>query len=155
MQLAGHLRGWALQKWNLLHDTDKGTFETAVSALQGRLDPGSKTMAAQDFRHATQGEGESVSDFIRRLERTFHLAYGRDGMQLETRDALSATGGSSPSDHGGSCCIRSGRLPSTLHRLQEPGASPSSPEEAQAVPQAFSFASVARERDWYAPIRRP
>ena len=40
------------------------------------------------FRHATQGESESVGDFIRRLERTFHLAYGRDGMQVETCDAL-------------------------------------------------------------------
>ena len=29
-----------------------------------------------------------MGDFIRRLERTFHLAYGRDGMQVETCDAL-------------------------------------------------------------------
>ena len=45
-------------------------------------------MAAQDFRHITQGEGEGVSSFIRRLEWTFQLAYGRDGMLPETRDAL-------------------------------------------------------------------
>ena len=47
-------------------------------------------MAVQDFRHLTQREGETVGvgDFIRRLERTFQLAYGRDGMLPETRDAL-------------------------------------------------------------------
>ena len=33
-------------------------------------------------------EDESVSDFIRRLERTFHAAYGRDPMSLETRETL-------------------------------------------------------------------
>ena len=60
----------------------------AVRALRDRLDPGGKIMAAQDFRHCSQSEGESVSDFIRRFERTFRLAYGRDGMLAETRDAL-------------------------------------------------------------------
>ena len=45
-------------------------------------------MAVQDFRHLAQREGETVGDFIRRLERTFQLAYGRDGMLPETRDAL-------------------------------------------------------------------
>ena len=45
-------------------------------------------MAAQDFSHCSQSEGESVSDFIRRLERTFRLAYGHDKMLAETCDAL-------------------------------------------------------------------
>ena len=45
-------------------------------------------MAAQDFRHTVQGETELVADFIRRLERTFQIAYGRDGMSTETRDTL-------------------------------------------------------------------
>ena len=45
-------------------------------------------MAAQDFCHCSQSEGESVSDFIRRLERTFRLAYGRDGTLAETRDTM-------------------------------------------------------------------
>ena len=45
-------------------------------------------MAAQDFRHLMQRESESVSNFVRRLERTFQLAYGCDGMLPETRDAL-------------------------------------------------------------------
>ena len=45
-------------------------------------------MAAQDFRHPSQREGEPVADFIRRLEQLFKLAYGRDGMSDETRAAL-------------------------------------------------------------------
>ena len=88
LQLAGHLRGRALQEWDLLSTSDRANFDKAVGALRDRLDPGGKVMAAQDFRHCSQSEGESVSDFIRRLERTFRLAYGRDGMMNETRDAL-------------------------------------------------------------------
>ena len=68
--------------------SDRANFETAVKFLRDRLDPGGKVMAAQDFRHCSQSESESVSEFIRRLKRTFRLAYGRDGMLNETRDAL-------------------------------------------------------------------
>lgn len=88
IQLAGHLRGRALQEWNLLGRDERTAYGTAVAALRSRLDPGSKAMAAQDFRHISQRENESTSSFIRRLERTFQLAYGRDGMLSETRDAL-------------------------------------------------------------------
>ena len=56
IQLAGHLRGKALQEWNLLSKEDKATWQVAVSALKGRLDPGNKILAAQDFRHAVQGK---------------------------------------------------------------------------------------------------
>ena len=45
-------------------------------------------MAAQDFRHTLQRESEAVGDFVRRLERTFQIAYGRDPMSAETRDTL-------------------------------------------------------------------
>lgn len=45
-------------------------------------------MAAQDFRHTSQKSDESVADFIRRLEHTFQIAYGRDKMSTETRDTL-------------------------------------------------------------------
>ena len=45
-------------------------------------------MAAQDFRHTRQEDGESVATFIRRLERTFQIAYGHDRMSTETRDTL-------------------------------------------------------------------
>ena len=76
LQLAGHLRGKALQEWNLLVESDKATFQKAIAALREVLGPGSKVLAAQDFRHTTQNEGESVSNFIRRLERVFSIAYG-------------------------------------------------------------------------------
>ena len=88
MQLAGHLHGRALQEWNLLSDGDKGSYADATQALHNRLDPGGRALAAQDFRHTVQGETELVADFIRRLEHTFQIAYGRDGMSTETRDAL-------------------------------------------------------------------
>ena len=39
----------------------------------------------QDFRHTTQEEGESVAAFVRRLERTFRIAYGGDKLNTETR----------------------------------------------------------------------
>lgn len=78
IQLAGHLRGRALQE----------SLEEATTALHHRLDPSSRTLAAQDFRHASQREDEPVADFIRRLEQLFKLAYGRDGMSGETRGTL-------------------------------------------------------------------
>ena len=56
--------------------------------MRSRLDPSSRALAAQDFRHASQQGGESVADFIRRLEQLFKLAYGRDGMSDETRGTV-------------------------------------------------------------------
>ena len=41
-----------------------------------------------DFRHITQKENESVSDFIMRLECTFQIAFGHDHMSLDARDVL-------------------------------------------------------------------
>ena len=88
MQLAGHLRGRALQEWNLIPPGERQTYQSSTAALRMRLDPGNKTLAAFDFRHITQKETESVSDFIRRLERTFQIAFGRDPISAETRDVL-------------------------------------------------------------------
>ncbi len=88
MQLAGHLRERALQEWNLLAEGERASYAAASQALQGRLDPGGRALAAQDFRHTTQNEAEAVSDFVRRLERTFQIAYGKDKMSAETRDTL-------------------------------------------------------------------
>ena len=51
IHLAGHLRGRALQEWNLLNLVRRATFTQAVDALHARLDPVSKTVAAQDFCH--------------------------------------------------------------------------------------------------------
>ena len=85
LQLAGHLRGRAHQ---VLGAEAKTSYDTAVKALRLRLDPGSRTLAAQEFRHTTQGDTEKVADFIRRLERTFNIVYGREGMSVEMRDTL-------------------------------------------------------------------
>ena len=67
IQLAGHLqlRGRALQEWNLMDGSDKGSFNKAVDTLKKRLDPSSKMLAAQDFRHAAQREHEPIADYIR------------------------------------------------------------------------------------------
>ena len=88
IQLAGHLKGRALQEWNLLEEAQKDGYDEAVKSLRGQLDTGSKAMAAQDFRHLAQEGKEKVTDFIRRLEKTFCLAYGQESMSTETRDAL-------------------------------------------------------------------
>ena len=88
IQLAGHLKGRARQEWSLLGESETSDYEKAVRALRARLDPGSKALAAQDFRHAAQEESENVNDFIRRIEKTFRRAYGHDSMLSETRDAL-------------------------------------------------------------------
>ena len=88
IQLAGHLRGRALQEWNLLSETDRSTLDATVRALRSRLEPGSKAMAAQEFRHCAQKVGESVSEYIRRLEKTFRVAYGREAISQETRNTL-------------------------------------------------------------------
>ena len=88
LQLAGHLRGRALQEWNLLSQSEKSSWGSAIQALKSRLEPGVRALAAQDFRHLAQSDGEAVSDFLCRLERTFQLAYGRDHMSEETRSTL-------------------------------------------------------------------
>jgi len=88
MQLGGHLRGRARQEWDLLTDEEKATYSQAIQALRGKMEPANKALAAQDFRHISQGDQESVAELIRRLERTFKVAYGRDSMSQETRYAL-------------------------------------------------------------------
>ena len=47
------MKGRTLQEWNLLREDEKESYDNGVAALRSRLDPGSKTMAAQDFRHAS------------------------------------------------------------------------------------------------------
>lgn len=66
----------------------KKEYDVAVESLHVRLDPGSPTLAAQDFCHTHQEEDEGVATFIRRLEWTFQIAYGHDNMLTETRDTL-------------------------------------------------------------------
>ena len=88
MQLAGHLRGRALQEWNLLSEADLRSFDIAVKALRDWVDPSSKVLAGQDIRHTTQEETETVANFIHRLEHAFQVAYGNDKMSTETREAI-------------------------------------------------------------------
>ena len=88
MQLAGHLKSRALQEWNLMTEADKDSYDKAVTSLGHRLDPGSKALAALDFRHLSQDEKEKAADYIARLEKTFRLAYGKDSMATEIRDTL-------------------------------------------------------------------
>ena len=88
MQLAGHLRGRALQEWKLLLPDDRKSYQAAVKALKERLDPGNQTLAALDFRHTSQKNGESVSDFIGRLENVFQTGFGREQLSNETREML-------------------------------------------------------------------
>ena len=52
--------------------------------MQHRLDPGSKTLAAQDFRHTMKNPKESVADYICRLEQIFHHGYGKERLSNET-----------------------------------------------------------------------
>ena len=78
IQLAEHLKGRVLQEYNLLGEEQLSTYEHATQAVRERLDPASKVLAGHDFLHTAQQEGESVADFLRWLERVFHIAYGQD-----------------------------------------------------------------------------
>ena len=69
-------------------ENPKVSFSVAVNALWARLDSGSCAVAAEDFRHLSQQTTESVADFICRLEKTFHRAYGHEQMSEETRSTL-------------------------------------------------------------------
>ena len=86
--MADHLRGRALQEWEVIPCEDMKSFKAAVDALRERLDPEGRMLAIQDFCHAAQRNDETVSDFIRRLERFYRVAYGRDGSSVETGNAL-------------------------------------------------------------------
>ena len=88
IQLAGQLKGTALQEWNLFSGSEKTMYELATFTLRSKLDPGSKIMAAQDFRHASQEENEKVDDFVHRLEQLFKLANSHDTISAEMRSTL-------------------------------------------------------------------
>jgi len=87
VQLAGYLHGRALQEWNLLSSDDKQSFADAFQALRSRLDTGSHVLAAQDFRYSLQRDSDAVSDYIRRLDRAFQVAYGHEKLTVEMQDA--------------------------------------------------------------------
>ena len=77
-----------VQEWSLIAAEDRRTYTAAIESLRARLDPVNLIVVAQDFRHATQRDTESVEDFVRRLECLFQVAYGRDGMNSGAREAL-------------------------------------------------------------------
>ena len=56
--------------------------------LKERLDPSRKALAVQDFCHLSQGQQESVADFILHSEQTFCRACGCNKVFKETRHAL-------------------------------------------------------------------
>ena len=64
MQLGGQLHGITRQEWDLITDEEKETYLRAIQALKGKLEPVNKALAAQDFRHISQGDQESVSELI-------------------------------------------------------------------------------------------
>ena len=79
------MRGGALQEWNLLSKEEQSEYGVAVKALHQRLDQGSLMVAVQDIRHACQNKTEMVTDYIRRLERCYQLAYE---LTRETKEAI-------------------------------------------------------------------
>ena len=72
----------------MLADEDICDFDTAVRNLKECLDPCSKVLARQDFRHTVQGDNETVPNFICRMDKSFHVAFGRDGLSKETKEAM-------------------------------------------------------------------
>ena len=88
MQLPGYLKGRALQEWHLLSRTDQQSYPKAIDGLRSRLDSTNRTLATQEFRHLLQQRGESVAEYIRRLEKAYQVAYGKDSLPPGTRDAL-------------------------------------------------------------------
>ena len=77
-----------MQEWNLLSTEEQQDYDVAVKVLTLRLDQDSLMAAVQDFRHACQQDNEMVTDYIRQLERCYQLAYGKDKLSSETKEAI-------------------------------------------------------------------
>lgn len=70
-------------KWGLLSSCEKESLEEATKAMHNFLDPCSRTLAAQDFRHASESDNEPSSDDLSGCS-----SWCRDGMSNETRGML-------------------------------------------------------------------
>lgn len=70
-QLAGHLKGKALQEWMLVDQKEKSSYVAATTSLRTRLDTGGKILAVQDFCHFSQGDKEVVAELVLCLEHNF------------------------------------------------------------------------------------
>lgn len=88
LQLSGYLRGKAQQEFLLLEESNKSTFTQVIAALGKKVNSGNRTLAAQDFQHATQALNEKVSDYILCLEKIFRQAYGQDNISIVTKNML-------------------------------------------------------------------
>ena len=74
MQLTDQLKGRALQEWKLSTFEHKISYQTAIKALRKKLNPGSQTLTALDFQHATQKTDESQCQILLdTLNRFFRL----------------------------------------------------------------------------------
>lgn len=60
LQLAGHLRGKALEEWNLIEEKERSAYTSAVSALRIRLDGGGGSAGRPGFSSFDSGR-ERVS----------------------------------------------------------------------------------------------
>ena len=76
------------KEWDLLESSSKQSYETAIKALVDELNLDGKAVAAQDFRHMSQRAGETVSEFVSRLKKTFCKAYVHESITTETRNTL-------------------------------------------------------------------
>ena len=72
----------------LVDQNEKSSYISVTSALRMHIDTAGKIWAAPGFCHLSQGDKETVAELILRLECTFRIAYGRNNMSAETRDAL-------------------------------------------------------------------
>ena len=88
IQLAVHLRGKAQQEWDLLKSSSKLPYCIGIEALGNKLNLEGKAVATQDFCHMSQRAGETLSEFISFLERSFREAYGHESMSTNTRSTL-------------------------------------------------------------------
>lgn len=59
-----------------------------IQQLRERLHPCSKVLAGQDFKRTMQGDSETVADNVCHLERAFHVVFGSDSLNWETKEAM-------------------------------------------------------------------
>ena len=63
IQLAGYLRGRALQEWSLLDQKEKENLDTAIASLRRRLDPGPRKQDLSGSRfppHVAEGRRNCI-----------------------------------------------------------------------------------------------
>ena len=59
LQLAGHLKGKALQKWNLMRENDRKSFATAIAKLKERTrEP--RRLQLKTFAYSPEAKGECI-----------------------------------------------------------------------------------------------